>query len=103
MPRYKTKLKSKQKPKRNMTPIWLALAGLVLLVVAGFVFLNGKSSAKAAVEVKGAASLKVDKEKIDHGDLKLGNSVLDVITVTNVGDQPLRFAEAPIVEVKEGC
>ena len=86
-----------------MSPIWLALAGLVLILVAGFVFLSGKSSTKATVEVKGSASIKVDKEKIDHGELKLGNSVRDDITITNVGDQPLRFAEAPIVEVKEGC
>ncbi len=58
---------------------------------------------KASVEVKGAPRLKVEKDTIDHGDLKLGNPVRDDIRVTNVGDQPLRFSEAPYIEVKEGC
>jgi cell division septal protein FtsQ len=103
MARYSTKLKQKQKPKKSMLPIWLALTGVALVLVAGFVYLSSKSPAEATVEVKGSASLKVDKEKIDHGELKLGDTVRDDITVTNVGDQPLRFAEAPFVEVKEGC
>ena len=29
--------------------------------------------------------------------------VRTVVTVTNVGDKPLRFAKEPYVEVKEGC
>lgn len=103
MPRYSTKLKPKQKPKRNLMPLWLTLAGLALLLIAGFAIWGNNAQAKANVEVKGAPRLKVDKEKIDHGDLKLGNQVRDDIRVTNIGDQPLRFTEAPFVEVKEGC
>ena len=32
MARYNTKLKPKQKPKRNLLPLWLALAGLGLIL-----------------------------------------------------------------------
>ena len=100
MSRYSTKLKPK--PKHSLMPLWLALIGLGLVLIAGWAFLSAGQS-KANVEVKGAPRLKVDKEKIDHGDQKLGNPIIDTIRVTNVGDQPLRFTEAPYLEVKEGC
>ncbi len=103
MPRYSTNLKPKEKSKRNLMPLWLSLAGLVLLLIAGFAIWGNNAQTKANVEVKGAPRLKVEKEKIDHGDLKLGNQVRDDIRVTNIGDQPLRFTEAPYIEVLEGC
>ena len=103
MARYSTKIKPKQKPKPSLMPIWLSLIGVALILFAGWAIWSSNAQSKATVEVKGAPRLKVDKEKIDHGDLKLGTPVKDDVRVTNVGDQPLRFAEAPYVEVKEGC
>lgn len=102
MPRYGTKLKSKQQPKGSLMPLLFALFGLSLILIAGWAFL-GSGQTKVNIEVKGAPRLKVDKEKVDHGDVKLGNTIVDTIRVTNVGDQPLRFTEAPYLEVKEGC
>ena len=101
MSRYKTKIKPK--PKRSLLPLWLALAGLGLIILAGWAISNGNNQPKANIEVKGAPRLKVDKDTIDHGDVTLGNQISDVVLVTNVGDQPLRFAEVPYLEVKEGC
>lgn len=103
MARYSTKIKQKQKPKPSLMPIWLSLIGVALILFAGWAIWSSNAQSKATIEVKGAPRLKVDKEKIDHGDLKLGNPVKDEIRVTNVGDQPLSFAQAPYVEVKEGC
>lgn len=103
MARFKTKLKPKTKPKRSLLPLWLSLAGLVLLVIAGWAIARGNSQGKAEIEVKGAPSLKVDKEFIDHGQVKLGDHIRDDIRVTNVGDKLLRFTEAPYIEVLEGC
>lgn len=103
MPRYSTKVKPKQKPKRGLWPLWLSLAGLALVVIAVWAVLGSNEQTNARIEVKGAPRLKVDKEVIDRGDIKLGNPVRDDIRVTNVGDQPLRFTEAPYIEVKEGC
>ncbi len=103
MPRYSTKKKTKPAPKTSLLPLWLALAGLALVLIAGWAILSGSAQSKASVEVKGAPRLKVEKDTIDHGNLKLGNPVRDDIRVTNVGDQPLRFTEAPYIEVKEGC
>jgi hypothetical protein len=47
--------------------------------------------------------LKADKEKVDLGQVKLGQNVKVAFVLTNVGDKPLRFTEAPYIEVKEGC
>lgn len=103
MARYLTKVKSKPKQKRSLLPVWLALAGLGLLLVAGWAIWNSNGASKGSIEVNGAPRLKVEKDLIDHGDIKLGNQVQDTVRVTNVGDQPLRFAQAPFLEVKEGC
>ena len=101
MPRYRTKLKPK--PKKSLLPLWLALAGLGLVLIAGWAIWGSNAQGNANVEVKGEPRLKVEKDSIDRGDIKLGTPIRDDIRVTNVGDQPLRFTEAPYIEVKEGC
>ncbi len=84
--------------------VLLVMGGLVLLGVAAyFVFGNGATSPAAAVEVKGSPRLKVDQDKIDMGDIKLGQTVETRFKLTNVGDQPLRFSEKPYIEIIEGC
>jgi hypothetical protein len=93
------------KSKRTQYP-WLfpLIVGMVLVGLA-FLVLRGKPVAQplAAIEVHDAASLKVDKEQIDMGDLKLGRMVEASFLLTNVGDQPLRFTKPPYIEVVEGC
>ena len=103
MPRYSTKLKPKTKPQRNLTPLWLALAGVGLVLVALFALWNNDRQQKANVQVTGSPSLKVDQEVFDYGDVKLGTPVKTDVRVTNVGDQPLRFTEAPYIEIKAKC
>ena len=53
--------------------------------------------------MNGAPSLKVDQDKVDLGDVPLGKTVTVSFQLSNVGDQPLRFNQAPYVEVVEGC
>jgi len=53
--------------------------------------------------VQGQSSIRVDQQEINFGDVKLNVQQTFTITVTNVGDQPLRFAQAPHIEVVEGC
>ena len=103
MARYKTKLKPKINPRRSFLPLWLSLAGLALLLIAGWAFARGNPKGNANIEVTGAPRLKVETDVIDHGQVKLGSQIRDDIRVTNVGDRPLRFTEAPYVEVREGC
>ncbi|MDD2696396.1 MAG: hypothetical protein PHD58_10765 [Anaerolineales bacterium] len=83
-------------------PILLAGGG-VLLVFLAFFALRDQPSPKAAIEVSGAPSLKVDQEKIDLGDVKLNQLAQVTFQLTNVGDQTLRFTKDPYIEVVEGC
>jgi hypothetical protein len=95
---------SKKRPARAtpLLPIILAVAGVALVGLA-FWGLRSKPAGQANIEVTGAPSLKVDKEKVDLGDVKLGQVVEVSFQLTNVGDQALRFSKAPYIEVLEGC
>ncbi|TDA65955.1 MAG: hypothetical protein D9V45_03150 [Chloroflexi bacterium] len=102
MARNKTKFKPK-KVKKSF-PIWLIVTGIGLVLVAIWALVSSGGPDKAEIEVTGAPKLKVEQDYYDYGDLKLGGaSVRTVVKVTNVGDQPLRFKEAPYIEVLEGC
>ncbi|MHB1449060.1 MAG: hypothetical protein ACYC6E_13025 [Bellilinea sp.] len=102
MARYKTKLRPKQTKKS--IPIWLIVTGIGLIAVAIWALLSSGGQDKVTVEVTGAPKIKVEQEVIDYGDVKLGGMpIRTVVKVTNVGDQPLRFKEAPYIEVLEGC
>jgi len=95
----------RQKQSRKMSPPLLLslVGGLVLIGVVTFAVFGNTPAPKAAIEVNGAPRLRVDKEKVELGDRKLGTEVDVTLEVTNIGDQPLRFAEKPYVEVVEGC
>jgi hypothetical protein len=85
-------------------PVLIGLGGLVLLALAVLGLRGGSGGGgKVAVEVKGAPSVKVDKEQVDLGRVRLGQTVEVSFKVSNAGDQPLRFTEQPYVEVVEGC
>ncbi len=104
MARYSTKIKASQKQNAGPLPLILALAGLALILLAGWVIWSSRAPAiKAAIQVKGAPRLVVEKDSIDHGDVRLGTTITDEVRITNVGDQPLRFTQAPYLQVLEGC
>ncbi len=95
---------AQRKRQQQLKPlIMIASGGLVLVLLAIFLIKNGQPAPKAAVDVNGAPSLKVDKENVDLGKVKLGNTVDVAFTLTNVGDQPLKLSEAPYIEVVLGC
>ncbi len=95
--------KSQQvRPQKNKLPLIIALAGAAILIVAVY-FAFQKRADPFTPEVTGGPSLKADKEKVDLGDVKLGQTVQVSFEISNVGDKPLRFSKAPYIEVKEGC
>jgi hypothetical protein len=104
MPRYSTKRNSAPTAGPGPLPLILALAGLALILLAGWALWSSRSAeTSASPQVKGAPRLKVDRDSIDHGKVKLGTPITDEVRVTNVGDQPLRFSRAPYLQVLEGC
>jgi hypothetical protein len=85
-------------------PLWLPLiivAGVVLIAVA--LISNSQSASTVTPQVSGGPALQVDQEKVDLGDIPLGETVNVKFEVTNVGDQPLRFTKKPYIEVAAGC
>jgi len=79
------------------------VGGVVLLGLVAYLLWSGNALSKVTVQVKGAPALKVDRDQVDLGDVKLGQTVQVSFQVANVGDKPLRFSEQPYVEVVEGC
>jgi hypothetical protein len=105
----------KPSPRKAPWPLYAlgALAILALAVLAAAVALSGGStegdrqagapSTRNAAEASGVPRLSVDRESIDLGDVKLGTYVEAAFVLTNGGDQPLRLAQPPYIEVVEGC
>lgn len=115
MSESKKKYVSTKRPKyrKSSMPLLLTLGGLLVLVAAVLVIWRdgstrgssgtGATGPEVPVEVSGAPSLKVDKEKVDLGTVKLGQPVQVSFQVANAGDEPLRLTKEPYVEVVEGC
>ena len=101
--KFESKRSKERKQRNRLVPVLLGLGGLALLTLAVLALRGNGSGTKAALEVNGAPSIKVDKEKVDLGDVKLNQPVEVTFQVTNVGDQPLRFEEQPYIDVLEGC
>ncbi len=101
-PQNNKKIRRHGKKKQSWALILLFAGGLLLIVGVAFAF-KKPSTPRAAVEVTGAPSLKVDQEKVDLGNVKLGKTVDVKFRLTNVGDKTLRFSKAPYIEVLQGC
>jgi hypothetical protein len=101
--KFESKRSKKRKQRNQLVPVLLGLGGLALLLLASLALRGNGSGTKAAIEVNGAPSIKVDKEQVDLGDVKLNQPVEVAFQITNVGDRPLRFEEQPYIDVVEGC
>jgi len=90
---------------RRRFPPLLILAGVAALALAAIAALSASAQPQQAVpiETRGAPKLKVDFESIDLGNLPLGTTTRATFRVSNAGDQPLRVAKAPSIQVLEGC
>jgi hypothetical protein len=62
-----------------------------------------RNTQQPSATATGAPRLKVDKQSVDLGDVPLGQTVAVAFELTNSGEGPLRFLEAPYIEVVEGC
>lgn len=100
MSRHKVK-----KTIRKRTPRWPLAAALVgVLLIASAFLLTGKGPETDFVaKVKGRPAIEVNQQEYDYGDVRLGSTIKTSVTVTNVGDEPLRFSGRPYVELVEGC
>lgn len=84
-------------------PVLLLGGGILLILMALWAGDIGGIRTGAEQAVNGTPVLQADREIIDLGDVKLGETVSASFTLTNTGDGALKFEEAPYVEIVEGC
>ena len=103
MSQAKSKKYAKHRRQKSPLPLILLVSGGVLLILGVILAFNRPAQPKAAIEVRGLPGLRVDKEKVDLGEVKLNKVVEVSFQITNVGDQTLHFNKEPYIEVLEGC
>lgn len=99
----KTRKQLRLRKQRKLWPLLISIGVGLVLIFTAILAINKPRQPAVAIEVKGSPGLKVDKEKVDLGDVKLGQSVKVSFRLMNVGDQTLRFTQTPYIEVLEGC
>ena len=92
----------RQRPRRRWVVPVLVAAVLVGGVIGWLVY-PAKSPLAGVARYSGGARLAVDTELIDFGSVRLEKMVQARFRLKNVGDQPLRLAANPPLEVVEGC
>lgn len=106
MNKTRVRIQERRRKKRQRNTLIAVIAGGLLLVTSGIFIAKNAWENKAdpsLIEVSGQPSLKVDKEMIDYGDVKLNTNLTFAFQLTNVGDETLKISETPYVEVAEGC
>lgn len=89
---------------RQQRATGLIVLGVAILVAFGALLVRQfQPGPKAEIEVSGKPNLVVDQERIDLGDVRLGQTASATFRLTNTGDQPLQITKEPYVEVLEGC
>lgn len=87
---------------RWMVPGLVTGAALVA-AVATIVFTRSGAPDPAGDGETGTPVLRVDRDRIDLGEVPLGESVEAHFTLTNAGDGTVRLARVPYVEAVAGC
>ncbi len=100
--RYVKNHKRSAQKKKSLVPLVLSSIGAIFLILFFALQKANPATNTTGVGTTGPV-LFVDRQQVDLGDQKLGTSVEVSFKITNTGDEPLKFAEAPYIEVKEGC
>lgn len=95
--------KSHQPQKRSRKYYWVFVIASLLVLTTTMIIVFQKKAVPYTPEVTGGPSLKVNTESLDLGKQKNLVPVLVSFEISNVGDKPLIFTEAPYIEVVKGC
>lgn len=93
-----------QRRRTHWFPLALIAAGVIVLGGVVWVALGGQAAGiQAPVEVTGSPRLKANRQRVDLGEMQLGETAEVSFQLANVGDETLTFTEAPFITVAEGC
>ena len=96
--RYRSKKKMQKEKEAKRLMIGLVSGGVLLIAVALIFAFGGFGEDNSGTPV-----LAIEQDFIDYGEVKINTDINFEIRVTNTGDGTLRFAEAPYIEVRDGC
>ena len=93
---------------RLSRPLLLLIVGAAVAVVSGIILLatrpSGPDLSAYTPEVSGGPHLEVvSPETVDYGDVAVNTPIQAEFRIRNTGDQVLRIANEPQVELVRGC
>lgn len=103
--KYRHRRRKQASPARRFPWLWVAVGSAVLLILGGLSVLWSSGTGRPVVTpvVSGAPKLAVDQPVIDEGAVKINTPVRTAFRLRNIGDQPLRILDEPVVKLVEGC
>lgn len=93
----------RRKGRRPSGRVWWLLGSGILLALAAIFFAIQTQNSGGQTDIPGTPKIAADKQTVDLGDVRLGQTVTVSFDLSNDGDGTLHFQEAPYVEVVEGC
>lgn len=81
----------------------LGTVGLVIIGIAVVLLTRSGTPSNYTPEYTGGPRLALEQDFYDYGYLRLNTTVTTDVEISNVGDEPLKISEIPVVEVREGC
>lgn len=88
---------------RNLRTAIPVVAGIIILLAVGYAFFTQASQSSRPVTGVVGPRLQVDRDQIDLGRQRLGNTVSALFNLKNVGDGTLNLNVPRTVTVLQGC
>lgn len=92
-------------PVRSNRRLLLVLGVVVIVILVGLIgsILLTPAAPPYVPEVTGRPNAVADTTVIDHGDVKMEDTVQSEFHIRNTGDRPLQIIGEPRVELVQGC
>lgn len=88
---------------RNLKTAIPIVAGIIILLAVGYALFTLANQSSQPVTGVAGPRLQVDRDQIDLGRQKLGNTVRAVFNLKNLGDGTLNLKVPQTVTLLEGC